>query len=49
VGFIETLIERGEVRWFDGASTPAVRRTPIDTTAEAAAAVKRLMAERGLA
>jgi mitochondrial fission protein ELM1 len=49
VGFIETLIERGEVRWFDGAVSPATRRTPIDTTAEAAAAVKRLLADRGLA
>jgi hypothetical protein len=49
VGFVETLIERGEVRWFDGAAAPAVRRTPIDTTAEAAAAVTRLLAERGLA
>jgi mitochondrial fission protein ELM1 len=48
-GFIETLIEHGEVRWFDGAANPAVRRRPIDTTAEAAAAVKRLLAQRGLA
>lgn len=48
-GFVEALIAKGETRWFDGQATPAVRRTPIDTTAEAAAAVKRLLAERGLA
>jgi len=46
-GFVGALINAGHVRWFDGQATPAVQRTPIDTTAEAAAAVRRLLAERG--
>jgi hypothetical protein len=49
VGFVEALIAKGHARWFDGEPTPATARKPIDTTAEAAAAVKRLLAERGLA
>jgi len=48
-GFIETLIARGETRWFDGEAAPAAHRKPIDTTAEAGAVVKRLLAERRLA
>lgn len=48
-GFIDTLIAQGEARWLDGELTPPIRRTPIDATADAAAVVKRLLAERGLA
>lgn len=48
-GFVESLIARGLTRWFDGEATPAAPRAPIDTTAEVAGAVRRLLVERGLA
>jgi mitochondrial fission protein ELM1 len=46
VGFVDTLIAQGHVRWFDGEVAPAMTRKPIDTTGEAAAAVKQLFERR---
>jgi mitochondrial fission protein ELM1 len=45
-GFIETLMAQGQVRWFDEEATSPPPRKAIDTTAEAAAAVKRLFEQR---
>jgi len=44
--FVRGLAARGLVRLFDGAWTEPTPRAPVDTTAEAAAAVRRLLAER---
>jgi len=46
VGFVEALIEQGQARWFDGEASPPMDRRPIDSTAEAAAAVRELIAAR---
>jgi hypothetical protein len=49
VGFVESLIAQGLARWFDGEAVDLPPRAPIDTTAEVAAAVRELLAARGLA
>jgi mitochondrial fission protein ELM1 len=47
-GFVEALIVQDHARWFDGEVAPGPPRAPIDVTGEAAAAVKQLLAKRGL-
>jgi len=44
--FVDNLVRRGLVRIFDGAWTDPTPRAPVDATAQAAAAVRRLLAER---
>jgi mitochondrial fission protein ELM1 len=44
--FVAELRDRGLVRVFDGRWTAAQPRAPVDATAEAAAAVRQLIAER---
>jgi mitochondrial fission protein ELM1 len=44
--FLNTLAARGLVRMFDGRWTELAPRAVVDATAEAAAAVRRLLAER---
>ncbi|MFC3068802.1 mitochondrial fission ELM1 family protein [Phenylobacterium soli] len=46
VGFVEKLNERGLARWFDGEVSEPRPRPALDATAEAAAAVKKLLAAR---
>lgn len=46
VGFVEALIAQGQARWFDGEVAPPMDRRPIDSTAEAAAAVREMIADR---
>ena len=46
MGFHAKLVAEGQVRLFDGQAVAASPRTPIDATAEAAAAVWRMMATR---
>lgn len=45
-GFVQGLEARGLVRLFDGAWTQAAPRPAVDATAQAAQAVRRLLAER---
>jgi mitochondrial fission protein ELM1 len=45
-GFVRGLEARGLIRIFDGSWTEPTPRAPVDATAEAAAAVRRLIAER---
>jgi hypothetical protein len=45
-GFIQKLIDRGLVRWFDGKDVELPVRRPIDTTEEAAGYVRELIAAR---
>jgi mitochondrial fission protein ELM1 len=46
-GFIRGLEARGLIRIFDGSWTQAAPRPAVDATAEAAAALRRLLIERG--
>jgi mitochondrial fission protein ELM1 len=48
-GFLGGLEARGLIRVFDGRWTQVTPRTPLDATAAAAAAVRRMLAERGFA
>jgi mitochondrial fission protein ELM1 len=48
MAFVEALIAAGQVRWFDGEVAPPLPRRVMDATADAAAAVKALLAARGL-
>lgn len=43
-GFVQTLVDRGLARWFDGEVSQAKPRPVLDATAEAAAAVRKLLA-----
>lgn len=45
--FVDNLVRRGLVRIFDGTWTEPAPRPRVDATAEAAVAVRRLLAERG--
>lgn len=45
-GFVQMLVDRGLARWFDGEAVEAAPRPVLDATAEAAAAVRKLLAAR---
>jgi hypothetical protein len=46
VGFVQTLVARGYARLFDGEVADPQPRPALDATAEAAAAVRKLLAAR---
>jgi mitochondrial fission protein ELM1 len=46
-GFVETLVDHGQARLFDGEVAPPLARRLVDATGEAAAAVKALLAKKG--